>query len=415
MNAFNLTNGHLKKEGKKIMSQNKSLTVARFNNQLILLEDYNDSIHRGKLYCPFCNPVLPVYNSNKGYFAAWPGKGGHNCGRGQSIYFDVTWAGRRITEVKRNKDNQVEVVVDISDYRNTNVGNQSGLESSSYKGIVQKKKEYPRYGNTKEVFRDVIRSVAQMKRIIEKNTLQSTKNIVFSFKVSREEKLSLDQVVINLNELDRNIHDDKIRFIIFKVDRVILKEQKVYINSLSANGIELTAILTYPSNDNKLKKYEGEFVIGYGKLKYSSQYKKYFLSVSNDYQIDKINKEVGEALFNDVILEKVSIPYKKTKIEGLSKKDESRKLNVEGQSYKRDISNVVQAETISKREDTAKKATIDDFNNAGVDKYISSQNTIRDISTIRDDLNKSKSIVKNQKKPKTLLQKVVEKIKNIRR
>lgn len=263
-----------------------SLLIAEYNGKLIELSEYQKSLHWGNLHCPFCDPKIKVNYIVKGYFAAWPGTDGHNCGRGQAKYFDADWKGQKITEISRSNGN-IEVLVDIQILINKETNRINNTKNHSKN--EPKNSFYPNYKERKEVFRDVIRSVLQMKKMLEKNTINQLNNINFRFRLENE-ILNIDQAVIKFNHLNTS-YKNKYRFVIFKVDSVILRSKVIYVNSLEANNIVITAILPYESKVNNLKYLENKYVIAFGKISYQEKSKKIFLKLNNDFQIIDLNKE----------------------------------------------------------------------------------------------------------------------------
>ncbi|MFF2288984.1 hypothetical protein [Peribacillus butanolivorans] len=263
-----------------------SLLIAEYNGKLIELSEYQKSLHWGNLHCPFCDPKIKVNYIVKGYFAAWPGTDGHNCGRGQAKYFDADWKGQKITEISRNNGN-IEVLVDIQILINKETSRINNTKNHSKN--EPKHSFFPNYKERKEVFRDVIRSVLQMKKMLEKNTINQLNNINFRFQLEND-ILNIDQAVIKFNHLNTS-YKNKYRFVIFKVDSVILRSNVIYVNSLEANNIVITATLPYESKVNNLKYLEDKYVIAFGKISYQEKSKKFFLRLNNDFQIIDLNKE----------------------------------------------------------------------------------------------------------------------------
>lgn len=281
----------------------EGLLIAKYDNCLIKYSEYQENIHK-ELYCPFCDPPLRVTHNVKGFFMAWRDKGGHNCGRAreQTKYLDPDWKGRKLTEIARNQEGNLEVTIDINALVYPTRKNTEGVENNNDGSTKQKEQDiFPIYKDRVEVFRDVIRSVYHMKRIIEKNGQEVLKQLKFKFRTS-DGILSINEVVLTLLNLNSDAVR-KSRFVIFKVDKAILSNGVIYINSLSANGINFAAKLNYPYNKNPFKKLEGEYVIGYGKITYSENSKKYFLTLTNDFQIRKLKEDVGNEFFNEVEFE----------------------------------------------------------------------------------------------------------------
>lgn len=285
-------------------NMSEKLLIAKYEDGLIKYSEYQESKHKGKLYCPFCNPTIRVTYNIKGFFMAWKNDGQHNCGksREQVKYLDADWKGRKLTEISRDQEGDLEITIDINTLVYSRGKGTGGIENN-IDGSNDKKEEYifPVYKDRVEVFRDVVRSVYQMKSILEKNGQEFLKSLKFKFKTS-DGLLTLNDVVIKMHELNHNIVG-KSRFVIFMVNNSVLKGEAVYINAYSAMGINLTAKLKYPYNKNPFKKLEGEYAIAYGEITYSEKLKKYFLTLTNDFQIRKLKEDVGTEFFDDIEFE----------------------------------------------------------------------------------------------------------------
>ncbi|MCD2348246.1 hypothetical protein [Clostridium guangxiense] len=283
----------------------EKLLVAKYKDDFIQYSEYQEKIHKGKLYCPFCNPPIRVTYTVKGFFRAWPNEGRHNCGvvREQVKYLQKDWKGRKITEIARNQDDELEVTVDINTLIYPQIKN-STYERDSINNYYDNKgcDIFLTDKDREEVFRDVVKSVYQMKRILEKNDQEVLKKIKFRFKTNNE-IISLNDAVIKIHELKNNVIG-KSRFIIFKVANIVPQNKVIYVNSYSLNGINLTAKLDYPYNKNPFRLLKDEYAIAYGRITYSEKYNKYFLTLTNDFQIKKLKKDVGDEFFDGVDFEK---------------------------------------------------------------------------------------------------------------
>jgi hypothetical protein len=121
-----------------------------------------------------------------------------------------------------------------------------------------------------------------------------------------------------MHELNCNIVG-KSRFVMFMVNNVVINNGVIYINAYSAKGINLSAKLKYPYNKNPFKKLEGEYAIAYGKITYSDKSSKYFVTLTNDFQIRKLKEDVGAEFFDNIEFEKYNYkafvkPKENTKI-----------------------------------------------------------------------------------------------------
>lgn len=301
---------------RKITKENKmmgsiNLIVAKYENEIITYSDYNKSVHHGKIFCPSCNPPLRVTDSGKGYFMAWKNEGGHNCGLGEVKYFDADWIGRKLVEsIKVDKQLEVNIDVDLL-FRKSITGNPS--TKSNIDKVNNEEKTYYTYQEKKEIFRDVIRSVLQMKRIIEQNPYEKLQNINFYFKVGGEERLKIEEAVINSSELNLSKHKFKYRFILFKVDNIVKKNDKIFVNAYKANGNSLSVTINLYNRDIKINLRKDSYAIVFGKITFSPKLNKYFIEITNDFQIKEIDKNKIVGWFEKVNLEKFN--YEEIKIE----------------------------------------------------------------------------------------------------
>lgn len=279
----------------------EKLLIAKYQDGLIKYSEYQKSIHEGKLYCPFCDPAIRVTYNIKGFFMAWKNEGGHNCGkaRNQAKYLDPDWKGRKLVEISRAQDGNLEIMIDINTLVYPKTKNTTGREDNTDDSPDKKENDvFLIYKERQEVFRDVVRSVYQMKRILENNTQKFLKDINFKFRTS-DGVVSINEVVIKMNELNlKNVGNS--RFVIFKVNDTVPSNGVIYINAYSAEGINLSAKLNYPNSKNPFKRLEGEYVIAYGKITHSDRLNKYFLTLTNDFQIRKLKEDVGTDFFADI-------------------------------------------------------------------------------------------------------------------
>lgn len=276
----------------------EKLLIAKYKDGLIKYSEYQEKIHE-TLYCPFCDPPIRVTHNVKGFFMAWKNAGGHNCGkaREQAKYLDPDWKGRKLTEISRNQEGELEITIDINALVSHGIKNTAGAENNSDDTNDDKERyRITTYKDREEVFRDVVRSVYQMKRILEKNDQQFLRNLKFR---TSEGVLSFNDVVFKLTELNPTIVGKSI-FVMFRVEKSIIYNGVLYINSLSAKDINFAAKLNYPYDKNPFKKLAGEYAIAYGRLTYSDKSKKYFLTLTNDFQIRKLEEDIGSEFFDDV-------------------------------------------------------------------------------------------------------------------
>ncbi|WP_373232317.1 hypothetical protein [Cohnella sp.] len=275
--------------------------IAKVGEEIIHISNYQKSEHWGKLHCPFCDPPLRVTFNVNGYFKAWPDEGGHNCRKIEAHYFDADWEGKDYVEIIKSEKSSLHVTVDMESLINPFTTVQSGSHrlvkpDDSYS-------EFPKYELKKKVFRDVIRSIYQMKKLIENNKLASLEKIQFFFKVGNNKRLSIRELVLLGNKIEAAPHYEQ-RFCIFKVDRIHQKEGAVFYNGFIMNGCQVVATLKYPYPVSKLKKLEKEFVIAYGLIKRAKDNPhKIFLELAHDFQIQSIDDSSVEQLFSNSNIE----------------------------------------------------------------------------------------------------------------
>lgn len=299
----------------------ESLTIARFKNGYIKISEYNRSIHKnGEIFCPFCNPPLEVTGVENKFFRALPNRGGHNCGRITPEYFNAEWEGRRFIEIISGDGGEIELLIDINSL------NKMGKNAKATDEILQSPSNNPndhekfnKYNTYRKVFRDVIRTISQMKRLIEHNSIDQLGKLKFNYKVGNE-KLGINEVVILIDELNSSLIG-KERFVIYVVESVRIYNGQIYINSYETEGTSITTSFSYPSPQNKTGITKDDMVIGFGKINYHKPDKKYYLNMLSDLNIIKIdddnlkerfrNKEMKkrESIKKDGLVEKRNINY----------------------------------------------------------------------------------------------------------
>jgi|GEM_PF-2156079 len=337
------------------------ITIAKFENGYITAKEYNETIHGGKTYCPFCDPPRKVTCVLNDFYRVFPGQR-HNCGKQPAIYLNADWNGRKITETLKNSDGEIEITIDINKMDSII---KTGIESESMNpatdGDIEKLK-YMRYKEYKEVFRDVVRSVLQMKRLLENNPYEKLEHINFKFKAGNE-NLSINEVVKLVDELSF-LDSGKYRFVIFKVENVAPWKGKVYINSYITNGIRVSATIC-PSNKNtninkfvkSLDQYKDKIVIAYGHVTYSQKKRQYYLNLLSDLNIREIIDKSIVILFANKMLEQFKIPNKKTFSQNeeiiIEKPKQIEKLEIlkqETASHNEEIAKTIPNEEITMRE-----------------------------------------------------------------
>ena len=289
-----------------------NLLVAKYNDSVIYYSEYKKSVHHGKIYCPFCNPPLLITDSGKGYFMAWKGKGGHNCGAGGIDYINADWKGRELIEYISNEEKAI-VKVDLNCFHKYKMTRTSQLSDKDiHTGFKKENPQYYTYKDKKKIFRDVIRNILQMANIIKRNSYEKLKDkLLFKFQFDGNELLSFDDSVINSNKLNKDKHHQKHRFVIFKVESIKSTKQNWYINAYTANGIDFSVKV---ENDlekdlNHIK--NDTYAIAFGKIIYSKENNKFFLVTEDSSLVCKITQDLTNTLFNGVNFEKFCIKEKK--------------------------------------------------------------------------------------------------------
>ncbi|MDI3312422.1 MAG: hypothetical protein QJR05_13500, partial [Thermoanaerobacterium sp.] len=266
--------------------------------------------------CPFCDPPIQVTGVLNKFFRAFPGQK-HNCGKQPAIYFNADWKGRKITETLKKPNGEIEITIDINqmDSFRKRIDTKPELMDQGINRDTKQPK-YMRYKEYQEVFRDVVNSVLQMKRLLENNPYEKLQCINFKFRAGNE-KLSINEVVKLVDELSF-LDSGKYRFVIFKVENVAPWKNKVYINSYITNGMRIAATINL-SNINaninnfvkSLSRYKDKIVIAYGYVIYYQKYRQYYLDLLSDLNIKKITDKSIIDLFANKKLEQFLIVKKK--------------------------------------------------------------------------------------------------------
>lgn len=284
------------------------LTIARYKNGYIRISEYNKSVHKnGEIFCPFCEPQLEVTGVKNDFFRALPDRGGHNCRRRAAEYFNAEWEGRQLIETLSGEEGEVEVIIDIN--RLGRIGKDLSKIKKPEKPTEDCPQDefenYNRYTMYKNVLRDVVHTVMQMKNFIEKNSIDNLNKIKFKYKMGTEE-LSINEVVKLVDEINPSFHK-KNRFVIYKVDSVKISNGNIYINSYQTEGVNLATSFTYPSKTNLTGLKKNDFVIAFGTLNYYKPQNQYYLNILSDLNIVKVNDEELTELFASKEMTKKSI------------------------------------------------------------------------------------------------------------
>ncbi|SDZ12601.1 hypothetical protein SAMN05660462_01943 [Proteiniborus ethanoligenes] len=277
-----------------------TLTIARYKDGYIKITEYNKTIHKnGEIFCPFCNPSLEVTGVENKFFRALPKRGGHNCGRRAVEYFNAEWEGRLLIETVKGDEGEIEIVIDINSLAKMRKGlsNISITQEPEDNATNNDMEKYNRYKTYKKVLRDIVRTVYQMKMLIEKNSIDDLGKIKFKYKMGNEE-LGINEVVIPVDELNKNLHY-KERFVIYVVDSVRVSNGKIYINSYETEGNTITTSFNYPSKRNQAGINKDDMIIAFGRISYYEPTDQYYLNILSDLNIVKINDEELIERFNN--------------------------------------------------------------------------------------------------------------------
>lgn len=283
------------------------LIIARYKNKIITLKQFQHGEHWGKIHCPFCS-VRVNYNS-KGYFSAWPNEGGHKCRDIRVNYFDADWEGSRYVEVLEDGANidGLKIIIDIGEIAilaGYSDGDEKDIASNSDSGL-----SFPKYHSMRKAFRDVVRSVSQMKRLFEKNSSDALRSIKYTVKIENE-TLSFDEIVFKTNQIG-SAPTGKRRFFIFQVESIKPRktdtgEQIVYINSMIVDDFSLATVIKYPYPLKRLKdKFTNKYVMAYGKVsRAQNDPKKIYVNISNDFHVVTLDEDEVACLFDDCKVER---------------------------------------------------------------------------------------------------------------
>lgn len=263
------------------------LTTAKYKNKIIKASDYNPKIHKGQIYCPYCDPPIKVECVTNSYFRKAK-RTNHNCGIASAIYINADWKGRKIVESVVEEDG-LTVTIDIAGMKQYYSLENEEERKGDYKDKETDKNNqtYNRYKEYRSVFRDVVRSVLQMKSLLEKNPYEKLKGIKFKFKIGNEE-LNIGEVVKFGYELDACLHG-KYRFILFKVHSTNLSKNCVYINAYTIDDKKVSVRLNVMLKENIYTDFKNKIIIAYGKVIYSKNYKQFYVSVDNGSNIRTVN------------------------------------------------------------------------------------------------------------------------------
>jgi len=296
------------------------LTIAKYKNGYIKISDYNRSIHKqGEIFCPFCVPPLEVTGVQNEFFRALPSRGGHNCQKTAVEYFNANWEGRKLIETLSGKEGEINIIIDLNTLkRHGDSFSNKKIVKPDENSSVNEIEKYNKYKTYKKVFRDIIRTVSQMKNLIEKNAIDELGKIKFKYKTGNEE-LGINEVVILADELNKSLHS-KERFVIYIVQSIKISKGKIYINSYEIGGRSITTTFMYPAEKNKTNIKKDDMVIAFGKISYYEPTDQYYLNTLSDLYVSVIKDE-------DLFLRFSSKDIKEKVINSIKKKSAENKFN----------------------------------------------------------------------------------------
>ncbi len=284
-----------------------TLTIAKYKNGYIKISDYNRSVHtQGEIFCPFCNYPLEVTGVQNKFFRALPGRGGHQGHRIVAEYFNSEWEGRKLIETISGNEGEIKITIDLNTLKKDSEGFSNKLITKPNENASSEKVEnYARYKTYKKVFRDIVRTVAQMKNLLEKNSIDELGKIKFKYKTGNEE-LGINEVVILADELNKSLHS-KERFVIYLVQSIKVTKGKIYINSYEIGGKSITTSFNYPSEKNKTNIKKDDMIIAFGKISYYEPKDQYYLNTLSDLNVSPIKNEELLLEFNkkEIVQKKV--------------------------------------------------------------------------------------------------------------
>jgi len=280
------------------------IIIAKYNEGYILASDYRKTYHE-EIFCPYCNPPIRMTCVQNSFFRAMPGIK-HNCDKLVPVYLDPDWKGRRMVEIAGDKTGKLDITIDINGIEFSSI-EKKNVDGKNYNKKDEQSKAYYTYKEYTQVFRDVVRNVAQMKRILIKNSAEDLQGITFRFKID-DTTLSISEVLKTPDELNVTLHN-QMRFLIFKVNSVIKSKNgsTVYINAYDTNEISVTATLEYLEDVKKLRIKEEDYLIVFGKVVYSKSQEKYFIRLSSDANIEKFKEKDIIDLFIGRTLDKQKV------------------------------------------------------------------------------------------------------------
>jgi hypothetical protein len=278
-------------------NHDSKLVIAKYHNEIIHISHYQESVHKGKLLCPFCNPPIRVTGVAGEFFRAWPNEGGHNCKKANIEYFDTDWVGKKYVEIIGNKGTGLSLVIDINALaKKTSV--QYNEKTINSQKPQSSKHSYPRYSDEEKVFRSVVKTVIQMKSIISKNNLDNLKSITYSFKTGSNEILHFEDIVFRSDEI-HIVPENQNRFCILIVNSIKKIDDNILLESTLINGKKVIGVIPYPYDMNNFPNLERQCVITFGQVTYDKNRPSIaYLTIPNDFMIQSLDDSTAEKFFS---------------------------------------------------------------------------------------------------------------------
>jgi hypothetical protein len=340
------------------------LVIAKYADEIVHISQYQESVHKGKLFCPFCKPPIRVTAVTGEFFRAWPNEGRHNCKKTNVEYFDTEWEGKQYVEFIGNKDKGVHLIIDINalvekTYVQTNVNTIKSMKPQD------SKHSYPKYAVEKKVFRRIVRTVVQMKSIISKNSLGDLNGITYSFKTGPNETLQFKDILFRSCEL-HTAPNNQMRFCIFIIDSIEKVNDCIHIKSTTIRGKQVIGVIPYPYDVKNFPLKNNQCVIAFGKICFNKDDSLItYLNIPNDFMIQELDESTTKCFFTP---EELSPPTNSegnivsSKVAGSRVKNVSVEIINPRYSISKPAPNIVISEPVS-FEDSSSDLTLKSNNN----------------------------------------------------
>lgn len=265
------------------------LLKATYQGKTIHVSEYNEEIHKGKLFCPSCkNPPLQLTYNNRGFFMAWRDRGGHNCHKGtQTRHPAADRDGRSYINASTNPRKPIKLRINLGRIQVSNNQDIGYVDKSESRNV-------DRQG---DLTNNVIRSVAQVKQIIEEGG--GYHNIKCYFEDKSGRVISFEDMVVLCHKINKVLQVEQ-RFVIFKVERVIEREERIFINSFFIDNIQITAILkNEEGHTSRLRKLEKKYVIAFGTVSQRNEGNQlFFLRLQSITHVQTLDESNWEKVFS---------------------------------------------------------------------------------------------------------------------